>query len=288
MTGFGKAEARSGNRLLGVELRSVNHRYCDVLVKLPKPLAGLEDRLKKKIRGAFARGHIELTLTLNGPGERAKRLSLDLVAARRCHRLLKELREALSLKGEIDLSLMAGFREIITLSDEAEPPETLLSASFRVMDRAIDRLDRMRRREGRALATDVRRRLIKIEKAIDRIQAREAFVVEGYRKRLLHRVAELAGGVKPDPLRISQEVALLADRSDISEERVRLTSHLGQFQRLLRSDAPAGRTMDFLLQEINREVNTVGSKANDAEIALQVVEIKGELEKIREQVQNIE
>lgn len=288
MTGFGKAEGKQGRRLLAVELRSVNHRYCDVSVKVPRHLARLEDRLRKKIQAAFTRGHIEMTLTLTGPGESAKRMSLDRAAARQFHRILKDLRKSLSLRGEIDLALMAGFREVFTVSEEAGPPEALLPVLLPTMDRAIARLDRMRRREGRTLAMDVRRRLAGIEKGINRVQARETVVVESYRKKLSQRVAELSGGIRLDPLRISQEVALLADRSDISEERVRLRSHLAQFQKLLRSDAPSGRTMDFLLQEINREVNTIGSKANDAEIALQVVAIKAELEKVREQVQNVE
>jgi uncharacterized protein (TIGR00255 family) len=288
MTGFGKADGRYRRRLLVVELRSVNHRFCDVLVRLPRQLSRLEDRLKKKIQESFSRGRIEATVTLNGAGEGTKRLSLDRVAARQFHRILRELRQDLALSGEIDLSLMAGFREIITVSEEEEPAEALLRTLFRVMDRAAARLERMRRVEGAAIAKDLLRRLAKIEEGIDSIRAREAVVVEGYKKRLSQRVAELAGGIQLDPLRISQEVALLADRSDISEERVRLRSHLAQFRKLIRSDVPAGRTMDFLLQEINREVNTIGSKANDAEIALQAVGLKGELEKIREQVQNIE
>ena len=183
--------------------------------------------------------------------------------------------------------MLAGFRDVITLSEEDEKAEAIFPSLARVVDRAVSSLDRMRKAEGAAIAQDLLKRVATIEGAVDRIEAREVFVLEVYRKRLSQRVAELSGGIPVDPLRLSQEVALFADRSDISEERVRLRTHLDQFRKLLRSDSPVGRTLDFLLQEIHRETNTIGSKANDAKISLEVVGIKTELEKIREQVQNV-
>jgi uncharacterized protein (TIGR00255 family) len=287
MTGYGREEGRHRGRLLVAELRSVNHRHCDVLVKLPRQLAPLEDRLKKKIQETCGRGHIEVTVTLNGVTSVARQLSLDRSAARQYYQILKELRGALSLPGEITLSMLAGFRDVITVSEEDEKAEAIFPALSRVVDRAVSRLDRMRKEEGSAIGHDLLKRVATIEGAVDRIEAREVFVLEAYRKRLSQRVAELSGGIPLDPLRLSQEVALFADRSDISEERVRLRTHLEQFRKLLRSDSPVGRTLDFLLQEIHRETNTIGSKANDAKISLEVVGIKTELEKIREQVQNV-
>ncbi|HET6370717.1 MAG TPA: YicC/YloC family endoribonuclease, partial [Nitrospiria bacterium] len=280
-------EGRHRGRLLVAEIRSVNHRHCDVLVKLPRQLAPLEDRLKKKIQEICVRGHIDVTVTLNGVTSAARRLSLDRSAARQYYQILKELREAFSLPGEITLSMLAGFRDVITLSEEDEKAEAIFPSLARVVDRAVSSLDRMRKAEGAAIAQDLLKRVATIEGAVDRIEAREVFVLEVYRKKLSQRVAELSGGIPVDPLRLSQEVALFADRSDISEERVRLRTHLDQFRKLLRSDSPVGRTLDFLLQEIHRETNTIGSKANDAKISLEVVGIKTELEKIREQVQNV-
>jgi uncharacterized protein (TIGR00255 family) len=289
MTGYGRAEARIRQRLLVVELRSVNHRYCDVLVKLPRLLASFEDSVRKKIQETFARGRIEVTVSLEGTPERGPRFRLDRAAARRCYQVLNELQREFSLPGEIDLPLFIGVWDRITVADEEErEAQRAYPALERILARAVARLEKMRRSEGAALQRDLLARLAAIHGAVTRVQGKETLVVEGYRKRLSQRVAEISGGIPLDPLRLSQEVALLVDRSDISEERVRLETHLNRLAKLLRSKTPVGRTVDFLLQEINREVNTIGSKANNAEIALEVVGIKTELEKIREQVQNIE
>jgi len=289
MTGYGRAEGRVRQRLLAVELRSVNHRYCDVLVKLPRLLAPSEDWVKKKIQSAFARGRIEVAVSLEGTAERGQRIRLDRPAARQFYRVLNELRREFSLPGKVDLPDFIGVWDRITVAeDEQREAREVLPALERILARAMARLEKMRRTEGSALQRDLLARLGAIYDAVARIQAQEASVVEGYRKRLSDRVAALSGGAPLDPVRLSQEVALLADRADISEERVRLETHLDRLAELLRSKEPVGRTIDFLLQEVNREVNTIGSKANNARIALEVVGMKGELEKIREQIQNIE
>jgi len=289
MTGYGRAEGRIRRSVLVVELRSVNHRYTDVLIKVPRRLAFLEDTLKKKVRSSFSRGHIEVTVSLEGAEEKERGLRLDREAAHRYYRVVDELRRELSLPGEIDLALMVGFWDrIIELQGEERAESVLVRGVERVLGQAMRRLEKMRKTEGAAIQEDLLARLATVDGGVDRIEAREGAVVEGYRKRLAERIAERSGGVPLDALRLTQEVAILADRSDVSEERVRLRTHLSQLRKLLGSKVPVGRTIDFLLQEINREVNTIGSKANDAGIALDVVGLKGELEKIREQIQNIE
>lgn len=288
MTGYGRAEGRFERRLLVVEIRSVNHRYCNVQMRLPRQCMPLEERLKKRVQASIARGQIDVTVTLDSTGQGARSLRLDRAAAHQHYKILKELRKELSLSGEISLSLMAGFRELITVADEGTEGGEIFPVLVRVLDRAMARLERMRKVEGAAMAKDLRHRLANVEAALERIESREGFVVEAYRKRLSQRVAELSGGIPLDPIRLSQEVALFADRSDISEERVRLRTHLGQFHKFMRSETSVGRHLEFLLQEINREINTIGSKANDVDISHDVVGVKGELEKVREQVQNIE
>lgn len=289
MTGHGRAEGRYRRRPLVVELRSVNHRYCDVQPRVPRQFdPNMTEWIRKKVQSSFSRGHIEVTVSFNGAGEAVKRLSLDRGLARQYYRIVQDLRRQFSLSGEISLSLFAGFRELITVSPEETLTDEAKPILGRLLDQAVARLIRMRRAEGKAICKDLVHRLGTIDQAVGRIQRRQPIVVEGYRKRLSQRVAEISGGIPLEPLRLSQEVALFADRADISEECLRLKTHLGQFHKMLQSDATVGRTLDFLLQEMNREINTLGAKANDAEIAHEVVHLKGELEKMREQVQNIE
>lgn len=288
MTGYGRAEGASKGRSFVVELRSVNHRYCDVVVRLPKYLASLEDSFKKKVQGRFTRGHIEISVSFTGTSAVPKRFKLDLESAEAYYRTLKKLKEALQLSGEIDLSLLTNFKEMITIDEPTEDIERLARFLDKVVDRALSSLEKMRQQEGRALAKELSGRLQGFTKMLVLVKAREKEVVDAYHQRVQTRASELSRGLNIDPARLAQEVALFADRSDISEETARLKTHLEQFHKMLQKEEAVGRSLDFLLQEMNREVNTIGSKANDVEISLQVVAMKSELEKIREQVQNIE
>jgi uncharacterized protein (TIGR00255 family) len=288
MTGYGRAEGSYKGRSLVVELRSVNHRYCDVIVRLPKYLASVEETVKKKVQGRFARGHIELSIGLNGSVSTPKRFKLDLESAGAYYQVLKKLKRALRLPGEIDLALLSHFKEMITVIEPIERIEPLTRFLDKVLNRAMLALEKMRREEGRALARDLSARLDRLSKMLELIKAREKEVVHTYHQRLQIRAAELSNGITIDPARLAQEVAIFADRSDISEEAARLKTHLEQFQKMLQKEEEVGRALDFLLQEMNREVNTIGSKASDVAISMQVVAMKSELEKIREQVQNIE
>jgi uncharacterized protein (TIGR00255 family) len=288
MTGYGRAEGTYKGRPFAVELRSVNHRYCDVVVRLPKLLTPLEETLKKKVQDRFARGHIELSVSFNGATNAPKQFNLDLESAKAYHHILKELKSALHLSGEIDVALMSHFREIITVSEPAEELAPLSRFVDRILERSMRALEKMRAEEGKALSKDLAIHLDALDRMLGLIKQQEKKAVQAYHERLQKRVSELTQGIVIDPARLAQEVAILVDRSDISEETARLKTHLEQFRKMLQKDEAVGRALEFLLQEMNREVNTIGSKANDVTISMQVVAMKSELEKIREQVQNIE
>jgi uncharacterized protein (TIGR00255 family) len=288
MTGFGRAE---GDTMLGkvfVESRSVNHRYCDINIKLPKRLSPFENRMKEMIRSQVSRGRIDVSLRLDNSGEEKVQLSVDLDLAKQYYRVLHELKEKLQLKDEITLNLLAGAKDLITAKEEIGDIEPYWQEVLRILEQSLKNMDDMKRLEGESLANDLQQRLEYIAKQFQMIKQQFPSRLETTFTRLHDRLRALLEGTEVDPSRFQQEIAFLAERTDITEEIVRSESHLAQFRNLLEGNEPVGRKMDFLLQEIHREVNTVSSKANDAEISQRVVEIKSELEKIREQVQNIE
>ncbi|MGH7208083.1 MAG: YicC/YloC family endoribonuclease, partial [Nitrospiraceae bacterium] len=234
------------------------------------------------------RGRIEMTVSLHGGKESGRTISLDRSLAKQYHRVLGDLKHELRLGGTIDVALLAGFRDIVSVSDQPVVDRRVTEIVKRLVTGALADLDAMRRREGAALARDAKSRVQVVRQAVASIAARTPLVVQEYFERMKARVEKLVGSGQPDSGRLHQELALYADRCDVSEELTRLESHLAQFTATLSGRGPVGRTLDFLLQEMGREVNTIGSKAGDAEITTHVVQIKGELEKVREQVQNIE
>ncbi len=288
MTGYGRREASWRRGSVAVEVRAVNHRFLEILMRLPRPLSDLEEPFKKAVQRHCLRGRVEVTVSLGGERDTARAVSLDRSLARQYHHALCELQKDLRIGGTIDLALLSGFRDIMVITDQPSGDPQLSRLAKRLLGQALADLDRMRRREGAALARDIRDRLLSIRRAKSFIAkrapevAREAFI------RMKARVENLLGAQPPDVGRLNQELAIYADRCDVTEELVRLDSHMVQFDHLLRQEGSVGKTLDFLLQEMGREINTVGSKAADAEIARQVVHIKSELEKIREQVQNVE
>jgi uncharacterized protein (TIGR00255 family) len=284
MTGYGKGEGGG----FVVEMRSVNHKFLDVSLKLPKSVMPLENRLKKAIGEKFSRGRIDVYLTQSGKEEVPRGLSLNLEAAKQYIALLSELKDLYDLPGDIDLGLLASYRDIITEEEVTEDMEAVWSALEAPLKASMESLDRMRLEEGAALAADIKGRAAVIGRALDVVEQRSPLVVQEYTAKFKERVEKLTAGTQLDEDRLMVEVAIYADRCDITEEIVRGRSHLAQLDKMLTEGGPVGRKMDFLLQEINREINTIGSKASDYEIARTVVEMKGELEKIREQVQNIE
>jgi len=288
MTGYGKGECALQAGRFTVEVRCVNHRYGEVTVKLPRALLQFENEIKKRVAERLSRGKIDVFIQV----ENAVSLGVptaNLPLARGYLKAFSTIREALGLEGGVDLALIASQRDVVTVAAEAEAsleeiPEELTAA----LEEALRRVDEMRLFEGESLYADFLKRREMLTQLIGRVAQRSPSVVAEYAARLKERISQLCSESALPEERLALEVALLADKCDITEELVRLESHLRQFDETLSRNEPVGRKLDFLLQEINREVNTVGSKANDAQIAALVVELKAELEKIREQVQNIE
>jgi uncharacterized protein (TIGR00255 family) len=289
MTGFGAGRAQAGGESLAVELRSVNGKFCDVRAHLPRDLSALEPVIARIVKSRVARGVVDVSVRRETPGNlrgAAPRVDAHLAAA--YAKALREMRAELGLAGEITVHDLIGLEGVVGLSEVAGDPGPAAAALERALSDALDALDEMRRREGEALARDLSARIVAVEKGAATIRGSAPQSVEAYRERLAARVAELSRGVPADPARLAQEVAFFAERVDVSEELTRLSSHLGQLRALIASDAPAGRRLEFLVQEVNREVNTIGSKSQNAGIAALVVELKAELERVREQIANVE
>ncbi len=290
MTGYGRAESVLMGRKFVIEMKSVNHRYLETSVRLPSMLLSLEGEIKKRIGERFSRGRIEVTcrIDVDGSGEAGGRFSLNIPLVRNYYTLLGQVKDELHLGDEITLAMMAGFRDIFAPTESIQDPALLWEGLSAILDETIRTLTEMRQREGESLQRDLTARLSLIGGLLEGISDRSPQVVLEYQKRLADRIRELTGGVVVDEGRLLQEVAIMAEKSDITEEIVRFRSHIEQFTDLLTEGDGAGRKIDFLIQEMGREVNTIGSKSGDAGISRNVIEIKSELAKLREQVQNIE
>lgn len=288
MTGFGRREGAHRKSTLVVEVRAVNHRFLEVAVRLPRTFNELEDSFKKAVQQCCRRGRVDITLSFYGEKSGTRAVMLDHTLAKQYHQKLGELKKTLKVSGKVDLALLAGFREIVSVSESVEPDPQLSRLAMRLLTQALDDLDRMKRREGTALAKAIQQHLEAIQRAKTLVSERAPGLADDAFQRMKARIEKLMGNEVPDPTRLHQELAVFADRYDITEELVRLDSHMVQFDRTLKSQEAVGKTLDFLLQEFGREVNTIGSKANDVEITNHVVQMKAELEKIREQVQNVE
>lgn len=287
MTGYGKGEAVSPSGRCLVEVRSVNHRYGEVTVKLPRTFLACENELRKMAATRIKRGKIDLFVQWEPAADAATVSPVNIEAARGYHAAFQQLAHELLMSPEIPLSLIVAQRNVMQEST-SEDGTDLLPQVMEAAGLALDALDAMRLREGEALADDLRQRRRTLEELVGQIGLRVPLMVEEYQLKLQQRLAKLLGDTELDPQRLAQEVALLADRCDVTEELVRLASHFVQFDETLNLQEPVGRKLDFLMQELNREVNTIGSKANDVEITSLVVTLKAEMEKMREQVQNIE
>lgn len=288
MTGYGRGEGESGLGKVLVESRSVNHRYSDINIRFPKRLAIFENRIKEIIRSQILRGRIDVSIKLDALGGEKFQLQVDSNLADQYFQALLSLKDKFQLRGEITLELLAGAKDLISAKEEVGDIEPYWLEIVPILKRALQEMDEMKCSEGNALVKDIQTRLERITRQLKEIKAQLPSYVEAYQNRLRERLQSLLGGIEVDPGRLQQEIALLAERTDITEEIVRTESHLSQFALLFNEKESVGRKMDFLLQEIHREVNTVSAKANDAEISRKVVEIKSELEKVREQAQNIE
>ena len=289
MTGYGRGECSLGEKNFVAEIKSVNNRYRDIILKLPRAFQVIEDELRSQIASRMRRGRIEVVVQFeksNGPSEYA--LELNLPVAKSYFRIMRELCEEFGLDQSIRADDLCQMRDVILFKSEDVNIDEVRMALREVVRLALDSCDGMRLHEGQAISEDLSGRLDRIEGYLGEIAERAPLVVEEYRKRLKERVYQILQGMEADETRLAQEIALFADRSDITEEIVRAKSHLGQFRKYLTLDDAVGRILDFLTQELHREVNTLSSKASSALISVKAVEIKAELEKLREQVQNVE
>lgn len=287
MTGFGAGTGVDGSEQVSVELRSVNGKFCEVKPRLPRELAALEGEIVRVVKERVARGNVEVFVRRTSPGA-VPAPRVDVAALEALARSLEQAASAIGLDGRVSLADLVGVPGIVKVEEAPADVESASRAVNAALVEAAGRLQETRRREGAALEADLRARLAAIRTHRGELARLVPQSVEAYRARLEARVAELAKGVEVDPARLAQEVVLFADRTDVAEEMTRLDAHLVEFERLLAQPGPVGRQLDFLMQEINREVNTTGSKSQSAEVARTVVELKAELERIREQVQNVE
>ena len=287
MTGFSRSEMKNGEMECVIETRSVNNRFLDISVRLPRKLMEIELKIKKKVKEKFSRGSMEINISFNNEKKEAN-LTADLEMANVYKKILEELRTSLGMKQEIDLKDLLKFREIIKYELPEENVDELWEMIEKNLDIALKKLQENRLLEGTVLLEDILSRIKSILEKVEYIKGQQPMILENYKKKLAERLSKLLEGKKTDEDRLLQEAAILADRSDISEEIVRLESHLKQFVILTKGHEAIGRQLEFLNQEMLREANTITSKANDYKVSQSVVKIKAELEKIREQIQNIE
>jgi uncharacterized protein (TIGR00255 family) len=290
MTGYGFAETDLAVGKVRVEVRCLNHKYLDLSVKTPREFFALEPRIRESVKKRVSRGRIDLTLRIDrsSTGFPEQRLEPNLSLAGDYVRTLREMKERHGLAGEVTVSDLAGVRELLPLVEIEQETEAYWETLLELTDRALQKLDEARVREGTALRADLAARAGRVREFVEEIQERVPEVVAYYRDRLRDRLKGLLEGTELDEVRFNQEITYLADRSDISEELVRMKAHLDLFETTLNEDDTVGKRLDFVVQEMNREINTVGAKANNTNIARAVIEIKSELGRIREQVQNIE
>ncbi|WP_010193106.1 YicC/YloC family endoribonuclease [Bacillus sp. m3-13] len=287
MTGFGRAEAKQGSYQILVEMKSVNHRFCEINIRMPKQFLAMEEKMKKVVHSYLQRGRIEMFITIEGQDIHDKHLNVDWELLSAYIDTIHKVKDRYQISGSIEINDILKLENVFTIMETQTGMEAIEEILLDQVHLASKQLVAMRKAEGDQLQKDIITHLTFIENMSEQLAKLGPTVVEAYRLRLEKKLKEYLGS-QIDEQRILAEAAIFADKADINEELKRINSHLGQFTQTLQSADPVGRKLDFLVQELNREVNTIGSKANDANIANLVVEMKACLEKIKEQVQNIE
>lgn len=288
MTGYGRAKETKSNRSITVELRSVNNRYLDCTVKLPRAYIFAEDAVKARVQKAISRGKVDVFVTIDSTGADEAVVTVNEGLAKAYHQALRRISGLFGLEEEISAATIAKFPDVLTVTKAEEDLESIAADICAVLEEALKNYNIMRAVEGEKLALDIGARLDTIELLTGKVEQRSPETVKEYREKLTARMQEVLQSTTIDEARILTEAAIYADKVAVDEETVRLRSHVSQLRDMLASNEPMGRKMDFLIQEVNRESNTIGSKCNDIAIARDVVALKAEVEKIREQVQNIE
>ena len=288
MTGYGRKKAENDQREVTVEIKSVNHRYLDLNINVPRIYSFLEEAVKSAVSSRVSRGKVDVFVSVFTKDGKDVKVTPNLELIREYVEALRQVRDTFGLADDISTMGVAQMPDALSIDKEEPDNEAVQQQVLEVVGQALEEYDAMRRAEGARLCQDIVQRAGRIGQLVDHVEQRSPQTVEEYRKRISARMQELLGDTEIAEQRILAEAALFADKVSVTEEIVRLRSHLAQLNTMLSADTAVGRKLDFLVQEMNREANTIGSKANDYELAQTVVEIKAEIEKIREQIQNIE
>ncbi len=288
MTGYGRSQQTIGDRDILVEIRSVNHRYYEFSARVPRNMGYLEEKLKSYIKDSISRGKVEVLVTINNVNGKDETISVNVNVAQGYIDALRTANSTLMLPDDLTLSQLARLPDVFTVVKTIDDEEEVWQVVKTVTQQAVDNFIHMRTVEGQKMFEDINGRLDSIESMVAIVEEASPKTVEAYRNRLYEKLSEVLESKDIDEARIVTECAILSEKLAVDEETVRLKSHIAQFRELIHSEEPIGRKLDFLVQEMNREVNTTGSKAQDITITRTVVEMKSELEKIREQIQNIE
>lgn len=288
MTGFGRAKAEQEDMEFIVEVKTLNHRYLDINTRLPKIISFLEEDIRKLVQERLDRGRVDIYVSTSVRAQDSVEVQINEPLMESYISCFYEIAQKYKLKNDVSLSTLVGIQDLFQVVEKEQDEETIRELVLKALSEALDKVEDMRQKEGEKLKEDIKIRCGLIKNMLDDVEARAPLVVDEYRTKLRSRIEELIKTTELDENRFNAEVAYFADRSNITEEIVRLRSHLNQMEEILENEGPIGRKLDFLVQEMNRETNTIGSKANDLIIVNRVVDMKSEIEKIREQVQNIE
>ena len=289
MTGFGRGEFKNDSFHFIAECKTINHKYTDISIKMPRKISFMEDKVRQIVKDYVKRGRVDVFVKMELIGESDVNLKLDINLAKQYFEILKEIKREIDAIDDVSIMNIAKFPEVVKLEEKEENEEVIWTALEKAIVDALEKLSIMRNEEGAKLAQDIRYRCDLLKGHIDKIKLSSDNVVLEYKDKLTNRIKELLGdSILIDENRLIQEVAIYADKSSITEEIVRFNSHIDQILKTLKAKDSIGRKIDFIIQEMNREVNTIGSKSSNLKITELVVEIKSELEKIREQIQNIE
>jgi len=287
MTGYGRRQCQYDGRDITAEVKTVNHRFLDISFRMPRHLGFLEDPIRKLLSARIQRGHVDVSVTYRNNRADARTVSVDTALLTAYHDAFERMRAAVAAENGMSLSDYARLPDLLVVTEPDEDRDAVIALLEEALNAACDDVCAMRRREGDALLSDMLEKLASIESDVAVIAERAPLVAQTYQEKLRARLTDLLD-IQPDPQRLAQEIAIVADRCSIDEELVRFSSHIRQMREAFNSAEGVGRRLDFLIQELNREINTVGSKASDLCITSRVVEIKGVIEKLREQAQNIE
>ena len=288
MTGFGRGENSFEGRKFTVEIKTVNHRFTDIFVKYPRSIAFVEDKVREVLSKTLSRGKVDVFITYEDNSETTNSVTVNEVLAESYVNAFLQLKKKFELKDDVTMSLITRMPEVIKVEFKEDDQEFLWGILKPAVDEAVNKLIKMREVEGETLRLNLNERADYIFGLLSGIEDRAPNVASDYKVKLENRLSELLDGAEADPQRVAMEVAIIADKCSIDEELIRFKSHISQFKETLNENIPVGRKLDFVIQEMNREINTIGSKANDVEITKTVIEVKSEIEKLREQIQNIE